>query len=123
MAYATIDDFLSRCNNAPSRSEIEIAEVLLEDAADRIRAEFNRHRKDPVETCDAYTLQRISCEMVLRVMNSRKQSDDFISSGNDAFMQESWYDFNGQLRLTADDLRDLGLSRNVTKAAFVSAYE
>lgn len=118
MAFATIEQFIARCPNALSDREIEVASILLEDAADMISRNVKRNRGE-VDDIPAYTLERINCAMVSRLMDSARQSDEFNYPADSSFMKESWYDFNGQLRLTADDLRDLGITRNATNAAFV----
>lgn len=121
MAYATIDDFIARANRGLSTDEREMASVLLEDAANAIDCEFARHHMDvPVGAVPEYALKRVSVELVQRVMSTSKQHDEWGGQSVDSFVRDSWYDGNGELRISAENRRALGLPIKVTRAGFAS---
>lgn len=126
MAYAEVSDFQERATHALSKSEQQVVETLLEDAANIIDCEYARHGKTaPCEGIGATALRRVSVEMVQRAMSTAKQGgDDWqAGAGQEPFVSESWYDGNGEMRLTAQNRRELGLARTATRAAFVSCEQ
>lgn len=121
MAYATIDDFTARANRGLSADERETVSVLLDDAANAIDCEFARHHMDvPVGEPFDYALMRVSVELVQRVMSTSKQHDEWGGQSVDSFVRDSWYDGNGELRISAENRRALGLPIKVTRAGFAS---
>lgn len=71
MAYATTDDLQTRWKPL-SPSEIDRANVLLDDAAVFLRAEFARNGKtiDEEDEMLMASLKIVSCAMVKRMMNA-----------------------------------------------------
>lgn len=124
MAFATIDDFTARTPHALTAKDEELVETYLEDASNALELEYLRHGAEvPTSGARLRALTRISVYLVQRVMSTRKQHDEWEPvSGDDPFLRESWYDANGELRLSAEERRMLGLPRVRTRAAFVSAW-
>ncbi|MEE8739041.1 MAG: Gp19/Gp15/Gp42 family protein [Bifidobacterium sp.] len=113
-SFATAKDLSTRWRNLTD-TEIATAEVLLADASDKIRNRVSQAGDDAWRTANARTLTRICCSMVKRSMQQSStgmpegvsQSSTTTGPFTDGY---TWSNPDGNLYLTAEELRDLGIS-------------
>ena len=113
-SFATAQDLSARWRKL-SDAETTTAEVLLADASDKIRNRVSRAGDDGWCAANARTLTRICCSMVKRSMQQSStgmpegvsQSSTTTGPFTDGY---TWSNPDGNLYLTAEELRDLGIS-------------
>lgn len=95
MAYATVEDVESRWRQL-SPEERNVAEVMLEDAADVWLADYS--------SADEHALRVVSCNMVIRAM---KGSGDAFGLDGQQAEQVGWASYlePTSMRPTAEELR------------------
>lgn len=121
MAYANVDDLAAfagdRYLNEKDRST---AEKLIEYASAVLEMRFRKSCKDPYEV-PRVILCGVVCNMVLRVMDSFKRTDEANQTiyDGDPFASTSYFNYRGKMEPTADELESLGLSRRSTSIGTV----
>jgi hypothetical protein len=114
-SFATAQDLSDRWRKL-SDAETTTAEVLLADASDKIRNRVSQAGDENWCAANARTLTRICCSMVKRSMQQSStgmpegasQSSTTAGPFTDGY---TWSNPDGNLYLTAEELRDLGISQ------------
>lgn len=116
MTYATIEDLTAFSGDKYLNAyDIEAAEKLIEYASAIIDERFARAGREPGDAPDVIKCG-VVCNMVLRVMDSFKRSDDAALNvyDGDPFAATSFFNYRGKMQPTYDELESLGLPRKHT---------
>lgn len=118
MAYANVEDLAARWRPL-SGAETTRATVLLDDAAVRIDA-----AKPPaVPLADAEVRKIVSCEMVKRAMLSNGITQQSQNSGGLFSQQVTYANPTGDMYLTREDKKILGVRRQTASSVWMGQVE